>query len=371
MIDRPEERGGLRCVRRDPRAAAVRAPESRAAPLLAWVRVGDAMVHVSSLAHLAPADRPAARCPVCEDAVVLRLGAQRAHHAAHRAGSTCVLASGESAVHVNSKCHLAAELAAATSLRVRHRCAARSFDEGTGRRLRCAAVHDELLAEGWDEVRVELSLARTRPDVVLLRSGRSIAALEVLATHATGAAKAERLHALGVPWAEVRASSALHDDLGGWRGDRVLPVERSSALADWRCGLHARRAAAGVTGFRRWLGRHVDLFEPGGRHRRDLFYMEVELRGGRLVAARLLHALDDDVIARVGRMEEEQAARALHAAFVAWVRRRRAAGILVDSPRGWTPGAAARLETAAIRASVAEQPVRYRFDRDAAAWRRI
>lgn len=70
---------------------------SRGAAKLAWVVTADGLRHVSTYAHLAPEQRPAAVCPACDRAVRLKLGARVVHHAAHTPGDLCAVTRPETA----------------------------------------------------------------------------------------------------------------------------------------------------------------------------------------------------------------------------------------------------------------------------------
>lgn len=83
--------------------AALLEPPPKAEPRLAWVEIDGEMCHVSDFAHLAPGERPTARCPACREAITLKLGALRAHHAAHRPDSSCTAARGERAREINER----------------------------------------------------------------------------------------------------------------------------------------------------------------------------------------------------------------------------------------------------------------------------
>ena len=72
-------------------------------PRLAWVMLDGVMRDVHDFAHLTPAERPQVLCPVCQQPVVLKLGQQRAHHAAHRPGSDCEAATPAGARRVNQR----------------------------------------------------------------------------------------------------------------------------------------------------------------------------------------------------------------------------------------------------------------------------
>lgn len=365
---------------------------------LAWALVDDALEPVARYAGLPPDARPPARCPVCRGPVTLKLGERRMHHAAHQPGVRCPLEHGETALHLNAKCALRAALAAAAApdaeLAVRLRCPSPVRDVGTGRRARCGAAHVAPLARGWERVEVETALGSTRPDVTLWRDGRVVAALEVVVTHGVSDDKARRLAGLGVPWAAVDATTIepLPDAHVGPRR-AWTPAEPLDALGaatpagalggttgTWRCAPHERAAAAARrrrdNGERPWLARVVDLYHADGRHERDVVVMEAELRAGRVVAVRLVHRLDDDVIAKEVRPQRERTKRALHAAFLAWCARRRADGTRVDSPMPWTAAGRLRAPTGDARGAPGDGwrtheiyfPRRYRFDRAAGRW---
>jgi competence CoiA-like predicted nuclease len=61
--------------------------------------------------------RPLATCPQCERHVTLKLGDKVVHHAAHRPGDLCSATRPETALHLITKFHLAAELRRTVSAR--------------------------------------------------------------------------------------------------------------------------------------------------------------------------------------------------------------------------------------------------------------
>lgn len=351
---------------------------------LAWVLVDGRLAPVSRFAHLAPSRRPAAACPVCREEVTLKLGPLRAHHAAHRAGSNCAVLHGETALHLNAKCHLAAELEASpgSPLRVATRCGARTASE-TGGAGRCGASREITWAGGWSRVEVELALEGSRPDVALLDGDRVVAAIEVVGTNPISAEKARRLAALGVSWIEVKAERDLYGGLVPWTIAEPIHARRIAQAgevgADWRCSIHARRAEElrrrRENGSRPWRARVVDRYLPGGRCLRDVLYLEAELKGGRVAAVRLLHTLDDDVIAKSIARSRGAALRELHAAFVRWARARAAAGERLDSPMPWVPALQLQRPGGGWRQDAVSFPRRYRFVREGAgsagSWARI
>ena len=351
---------------------------------LAWVLVGGRLAAVSGFAHLEPRRRPAAACPVCREPVVLKLGPQRAHHAAHLAGSRCPVLHGETALHVNAKCHVANELeaAAGAALRVVMRCGARTTTE-SGRADHCGTAHELEWVAGWNRVEVELALDGARPDVVLLDGDRVVAAIEIVGTNPVSAEKERRLAALGIPWIEVGAHRDLYGGLVPWSVTSPLHARRLARAGEagvaWQCAAHARRGEQlrrrRDNGARSWRARIVDRYLPDGTCVRDVLHLEAELRRGRVVAVRLLHTLDDDVIAKSVARSREAALRELHAAFLRWARARSAAGERLDSPMPWIPAGRLRLRNGQWRRDPVSFPRRYRFVRDgtgsAGTWTRI
>jgi hypothetical protein len=87
------------------------------------------------------------------------------------------------------------------------------------------------LSEVGDEARDEERVGTRRPDVVVLRRGRPVLALEVLVTHAVDAEKEAALAALGVPAAEIDAREEW-EALSG-KAIEILP-DRTMGFA--RCG---------------------------------------------------------------------------------------------------------------------------------------
>ncbi|HYD55257.1 MAG TPA: competence protein CoiA family protein, partial [Gemmatimonadaceae bacterium] len=347
---------------------------------LAWILVDERIAPVSSFAHLPPRARPRVRCPLCRGPVVLKLGPRRAHHAAHVGDAGCPVLHGETALHVNTKCHLAHALehCAHPRLHVRRRCGAR-MTEGDGRGHRCEAVEERAWVTDWDAVELELTLDGARPDITLLRAGRPIAAIEVVSTHAVSSTKAAVLAALGVPWVEVSARRDLYGGLVPWTASEPLEARRlgpgTDDLRPWRCRVHARRAAhPSRDGRVPWRARVVDRYLPDGRCVRDLLWLDAELRDGRVVAVRLLHQADDDVIAKSTTRSRNGVLRELHGAFLRWARRRAGAGERVDSPMPWVPATRLRREGGGRRLDVLAFPRRYRFvrgDGTAGTWVRV
>jgi predicted RNA-binding Zn-ribbon protein involved in translation (DUF1610 family) len=203
-----------------------------AAVQLAWAldREGK-KVAARSLDDASRRDRAPFRCPGCGDPLVPHLGAVRARHFAHEPGSRCPLTSPETALHLNAKERLLYLCGEAFAGRSRVLLRARCPD--------CRRPMPLDLGELGDEARDEEPLGALRPDVLVLKGGRPILALEVLVTHAVDAKKEAALAALGVPAAEIDANEDW-ETLAG-KAIEIVP-DRSLGFA--RCGACALTAQA-------------------------------------------------------------------------------------------------------------------------------
>ena len=261
---------------------------------LRWCLVGGELRDVADFADVPAPLRPAAICPVCRNPVVMKLGAARASHCAHRPADDCVLKRGETALHFNTKMYLYRQLSKGGALTVIESCA------GVPEIADCAETHARVWLEDWDAVEVELCLESRRPDLVLLKGGQVVGAVEIFVTHKVDAAKAADLRDRGIPWVEVKATPGLYEK--NWTAEQPLTVFRLEPVEDWRCDCCAtqvrwieaeaarKRAAvrwntekASATKKRReFLSRHnakirqvkiVDCQYPDGRIEREEFYI--------------------------------------------------------------------------------------------------
>jgi hypothetical protein len=196
------------------------------------------LVPVSRFVGVPPGSRPDAFCPVCRASVVTKCGEVLRPHYAHRGeSSSCATSTPESALHQNAKVWIAQQLQSGGRLRVRRTCGGLP----QGRRTRaCDAAETSDWIAGWDEAEMEFSLPSVRADILLLKQGVPIAAIEVHGTHLVDAAKVEALRALGIPWVEVEAADVFGDR--PWTLADPLPVRRSDREAPlpWRCSFHER-----------------------------------------------------------------------------------------------------------------------------------
>lgn len=310
---------------------------------IAWAVVGGHVRHISEFNRIPWGQRPEARCEACEQPLTFRLGPVRRHHFAHRGSSECVLTTGEGAAHYNTKRFLAAHLAGATRLYVVEPC-----DEGCGRE------DPREIAADWDEVAVERLVHPIRPDILLLRRGMPIAAVEVRFTHGVSDAKAEVLAALGIPWVEVEAGLEGRQD-PPWSPALPLPFLQYGPREPWTCPRHEEEPVAAppppagqwvrtappepplLTGLVEWRVRIVDVYPMTGPRTRRLFWMLLEARDGEVRDVLLTDDRKESVLHRERCAEDiEQAARKLHAKFQQMLRYwQRHHGAIYDSPMKW------------------------------------
>ena len=312
-----------------------------------WVLVGGELAHVSSFAQLAPRQRPSSACPVCRRSVILKLGSRVAHHAAHRPGDACVVTAGESALHLNTKCHLAAALrdavaAGVATLTVEERCI-------VGEHLgfpdaRCGNTQARVWAADWDDVAIEYRFGQRVPDIMLLKAGEPVGAIEVFATHRVDDEKAAALRELEVPWLEVKAQETLFAAETAWTCAIPLQVEQEGPRRSWRCHPHEAEHLAELERRRHRTvtvaARIVDLYYPSGKRFRALWTVEEHLTDGAPVSARVLMndhpQLELPVSSSDPASPERRAVRRkFRQAFDAWWERCARSARLVDSPMKW------------------------------------
>jgi hypothetical protein len=324
---------------------------------LAWVIVDGVPRHVSDFAALAVRRRPAAYCHTCGARLTLKLGDVRRHHAAHRAGAACPTTHPETALHSDCKLALAAALRAAASpsasLSFRVTC-----DGANGEPCRRTSIVQ--WSGGWDDVRIERRIdAASRPDIVLLREGAPVGALEILVWHAVEAEASDALARAGIPWVEIEADPNRRDS-ARWDLTQPLDARRVNDTHRWRCDVHAsmfamreakrvvRESTPDECDRARTLrsARVVDLYHPNGGHERFI-YRVVEERdaAGDLRMLRLLRGNLE--IATVPADDHARSASAeIAASFRADIGRlRRDDAVFADSPMRWAHDAAAEFIT--------------------------
>jgi hypothetical protein len=344
-------------------------------PRLEWVVHEDAVVHVARFASIPAGARPRVACPVCGEVVIPHLGPLVRHHAAHRANSQCHVSTGESALHLNVKYHIASALRAGVEtqkpLVVVESC------EAPG----CGAHQQREWLDEWDDVRVEHRISDAEgariPDIVLRRRGRDAAAIEIRATNKVSPEKDEALARLAIPFVEVRADASLAEGETAWSASTPLPILRESGRARWRCERHVIRHERTVL----FAARVVDVLYANGMALRHIYRIDIHYLDG---TARVIElACGADSVARIAvRSPSEAASRknALDEILAAYESDlesyQHRGGAIIDSPMNWAhdADASALLLDAASKAGQRrlalrkQYPRRYRYLKPAQRW---
>jgi hypothetical protein len=206
---------------------------------LSWVVHEGLDVHVSEFEGVLPKDRPEVSCPECNGALTLRLGSERAWHAAHQTQRFCWMSNPETALHHNTKMYLAEQLRRVHALDIVEHC-------GSSERLRaldCQRRRIRPWLTGWDTVAVERRVNDRRPDIVLLQDGRPIAAIEVWVSHRVEPEKRHMYAEWRLPWIEVDAHAGAYERPHGWSAAEPLGIARLGPEAGFVCHACVAHAA--------------------------------------------------------------------------------------------------------------------------------
>jgi hypothetical protein len=169
---------------------------------------------VAVFAFLQPKQRPTSFCPECNNLVTLKLGTsgKKAYHAAHRSENlTCSLSHPESALHFNTKVYIYDQLKTGTKLFIKQICGGWTLLD---RKPHCfrQKYRPYLWLENWDDVQMERNVDKRRPDIVLYRAGKPVAAIEICVSHAMDNDKKNELQKYGLPWIEIKADGNIVDE---------------------------------------------------------------------------------------------------------------------------------------------------------------
>jgi len=305
---------------------------------------------VSAWADRPPRQRPPSYCPICLEPVTLKLGAKLRHHYAHASTSTCRAATPEGALHLDAKLRLAGAFAGGGSYLTLRRICNRAPQDRSG--TRCGSEPAQTVEVEWDAVEVEYALPSLRADLILLRQGTPVLAIEVFATHEVDDAKAEKYRSLGVPWLEVSGRHLLQSDTE-WHRELPVPVLADSGRQPvrWRCqrhqGLWDAHLHHQANGVHTLCWRTVHIYRTDGgidasRFRIDVVLLRMMERreGGDPVEAWLQRDEREDPLTRPLAVASRADARErLHRQFVRWVSwNRRTRGATIDSPMQWVDG---------------------------------
>ncbi len=186
---------------------------------LRYCVVKDILHEVSDFAHLSPKQRPESFCPECESHLILKLSSSKsskskAHHAAHKNENlSCSLSNPEGVLHFNTKWYIYEQITKGKKLFIKQFCSGWALP---GYKRQCSRWQKSsrpfLWIENWDDVQIERNVQSLRPDIVLYRNNKPIAAIEVCVTHAIDDEKKAKLREIGLPWIEVKADGEIIDE---------------------------------------------------------------------------------------------------------------------------------------------------------------
>lgn len=239
-----------------------------------WVLVNNKPYDVSNFAHLKPADRPQAICPVCRRTVILKLGAVKTHHYAHRSEDECIASQSETALHLNTKFYIAEQLRNASEVIYYNRC--------TGF---CSKYNRIALLQEWDDVKVECTIGKYRLDIGFLKNNKVIGGIEIFVTHRIDENKIRFLNEQAIPWLEIQASPNLYEGADAWHPVTPLPILRQNPKPNkYLCKkCHHRRIEEQKRRTREaqrrnenkiLFARMVDFYYPSGKKWRETIYIK-------------------------------------------------------------------------------------------------
>lgn len=267
---------------------------------LRWAVVEGQLREISAFAHLAPSERPAAFCPICNHPVTMKLGKIRVYHIAHQPDDPCVATNPETALHLNTKFYIAEQLRQTNKLFINDRC------------KNCQTVRSQLKFSGWNQVGVERTIGDPyRPDVVLLVEGQPVGAIEVFVTHEVDEKKARYYDLRQIEWIEVVGEETFYDGPLAWTADKPMPFYRTHPpLKVWQCSTCQREdqeLKAQQERQRRQqeyrknnydevlYARLVDFYYPSGKKWREWYFIKRRIKNNQVVGGVLTVQKGDNI----------------------------------------------------------------------------
>lgn len=191
---------------------------------LAWVVTADGTHPVSDFVGLPAEERPETFCPGCRGKVVLKLGDERAHHAAHEPGATCALTRTNPLLRMNTVLHAWWALQRANAVLVQLRCSCPRP---------CGLVRATVVTRDWTEVRVRAPDGTDPWDVLCLRGDVPLFALRVSTRDLAESTRAG-IDAMGIPWIEIHARTGFYAGPDRWTASAPLDPDAAWAgLPHW------------------------------------------------------------------------------------------------------------------------------------------
>ncbi|MBT4361235.1 MAG: hypothetical protein HOD11_09740 [Candidatus Marinimicrobia bacterium] len=154
--------------------------------------------------------RPRVLCPNCEEEVTLHLGEIRAPHFSHQSGSIC----NESALHLNTKMHLATELSKTDKFFINMECLGR-----------CGKIKEIVIFQKWDKVKTEKFVQDIKPDITLYEGDNPIGSFEIVVTSDVTQPKDEVFESLKLDYVRIPGNEFLYRGEDKWIAGSPFPVE--------------------------------------------------------------------------------------------------------------------------------------------------
>lgn len=299
-----------------------------------WVLVEGKLYNVSEFAHLKPALRPAATCPVCQHPVTLKLGKRRAHHYAHQPDVICITTQPETALHLNVKCYIYKQLLQTDKIVVEQRCS-------NG----CGKISQWVWLEGWERVEVEYAINEFRPDIVLIQNEQTIGAIEIAVTHRVEEGKKEYFTAQNIKWIEIEAKESIYQGEEAWSAEKPLPFSSHHPPLDrWTCEDCRNRQEKerkkqeyqehNYTDI--YAAMMVDFYFRSGKKYRQVYYVMKQVRNNECVRI-WVKTRDNKVIKQVDGPITKEALRELNWAVTQELGIKRKQSAIVDKFMEWQP----------------------------------
>jgi hypothetical protein len=316
--------------------------------ILCWVIIDGEVRNVNDYAGIPPRNRPQALCPLCERPVIMRLGNIRVFHAAHQPGDICSATQPETAKHINAKYYLYSQLKSTKKIVINQKCIGLKEALSVSFATSCPHGNTKPITyiQDWDEVEVERTLSRFRPDITLLRNGEPIGAVEVLVSHSIELNKEEYFEKLSIPWIEVKADDVLPEHGEPWKADCPLPYEKlnntliaqqyvcqecQKRLSEYRKEKQKEeiRKQYKITAF-----RIVDFYYPTSKNFRDIYYFEKREVNGKTVEVRIENE-EGNIVDRILNPDTTNTQERLKNAFNKHLEIYKRKGAIVDLPMKW------------------------------------
>ena len=301
-----------------------------------WVLVNRQIQRVSAFSNLPPALRPVAKCPLCLNPVIMKLGHERVHHYAHQPDIVCAATHWETALHLNTKYYIYEQLLLGTQLYLEQQC---SGCYGKGKSVSWV--------KNWHKVELEYSFDLFRSDIAVIGTSGTINAIEVIVTHHVEEDKEDFYKLQGVPWLEVNACESIYEGENPWTIDQPLPYSFCKPpLTSWTCDycrtqLRIDEEIKRKAEYRQHnhneiiFAKLVDYYYPSGKKYRETYYIMKVVRNDKPVGVLVETAKWGVLLQKFGDISNTLL-EASRQSVKLEIDRKRISGVIIDE-RKWVP----------------------------------